>query len=81
MQDELVIMIVPFSPPIARHPLSGDIAIEHMSSVCRMKPIRKWVDVSQKVTEQFVPVEHAINLPCLGIAMHELKSLLGTCHS
>ena len=72
-------MIAQFTPPIARDLLSGDSEIERMFSVCLTIPICQWVDVSEKVIERLV--EHAINLPCVGIAMHESKSLLGTDHS
>ena len=72
-------IIAPFTPPNARDLSPGDSAIELMSSVCSTGPICQWVDVSQKVTDRLV--EYAINLPCVGIAMHELKSLLGTGQS
>ena len=78
-RDRVLIVIAPCSPPIARDLSPGDRVIKQMSSVGSTRPICKCDDVSQKVTKR--PVEHAINLPCLGIAMHEWKSLFETGHS
>ena len=79
MRDRLLMMIFPLSPPIARNRPFGETAIERMSSVCCMRPTRVCSDVSQNVTVS--SVEHAMNSPCFGRAMHEEFLASSTGHS
>ena len=79
MRDRLLMMIFPLSPPIARNRPFGETAIERMSSVCWMRPIRVRVVVSQNVTVSLV--EYVMNFPCCGRAMHEESLVSDTGHS